>query len=152
MSKTKLLVAAVCLLVAVNLFMMWQLARRHDMPCPQNQKIIIEKLGLDAAQVAQYDVHVNAHRRDIRMYEDSLKMLKTELYTATLVSSDTAAAQVVIAKIDGVHQAIEWVHYRHFEAIRALCRPDQLPAFTALTQDLAAMFNPRNALPNRPGQ
>lgn len=149
MSRTKLLAVAVCLLVAVNLFMMWLLSRPHEKPLPQNRKIIIEKLGFDANQVAQYDVLVNAHRRDIRMYEDSIKMLKTELYTHALVSSDTAAAQDIIGKIDGVHQAIEWVHYRHFEAIRALCRPDQLPAFMALTQDLAAMFNPRNALPNR---
>ena len=152
MSKTKLLVVAVCLLVAVNLFMMWQLARPHDMPGPQNQKIIIERLGFDTNQVAQYDVLVNAHRSDIRMYEDSMKMLKTELYTNALVASDTAAAQDIIGKIDGVHQAIEWVHYRHFESIRALCRPDQIPAFLSLTQDLAAMFNPRNSLPKRSGQ
>lgn len=149
MSKTKLLVAAIGMLLAVNLIMMWQLMRRHEMQGPRNQKIIIEKLGLDVGQVAQYDLLVDAHRRDIRMYDDSLIMLKTKLYTTTLASSDTVAATVIVGEIMEVQQVIEWVHYRHFEAIRALCRPDQLPAFAALTQDLVAMFNTRNSLPKR---
>jgi len=150
MSKMKLLVVAIGLLVAVNLFMMWQLSKPPGLKGPQNQKIIIEKLALDASQVAQYDQLVGAHQRNIRMYDDSMKALKKELYTESLVTSDTAGAQTIIQKIIEVQQSIEWVHYRHFEDIRALCRPDQLPAFDELANDLASMFNPRQPMPKGP--
>ncbi len=150
MTKIKLLVAAVCLLVAVNLFMMWQLAKPPRFNGPENQKIIIEKLGLDANQVAQYDQLVGAHKRNIRMYDDSMKALKKELYTKSLIASDTVSAEAIIQQITEVQQSIEWLHYRHFEAIRALCRPDQLSAFDALAIDLASMFNPRQPMPKGP--
>ena len=150
MTKIKLLVAAVCLLVAVNLFMMWQLAKPPRFNGPENQKIIIEKLGLDANQEAQYDQLVGAHKRNIRMYDDSMKALKKELYTKSLVVSDTAGAQAIIQKITEVQQSIEWVHYGHFEDIRALCRPDQLPAFEELAIDLSSMFNPHRPIPKGP--
>ena len=152
MSKTKLLVISVILLVAINLVMMWQMAHRPKHHGADNRDIIIEKLHFDEEQVHGYDLLVKAHQRDIRMHQDSLRDLRTALYSKALADNDSVMTQQLMTQIAAVQQSIEWIHFRHFEDIRALCREDQLAVFRSLTEDLAGMFNARKPLPNHQGQ
>jgi hypothetical protein len=47
----------------------------------------------------------------------------------------------VIAELGAAQQHVERIHYRHFEEIRMLCRPEQLPLFNELSAELAAIFS-----------
>ena len=150
MSKSKLLIVAVIFLVALNLGLMWQLFKRPPHPGVSNRTIIMERLNFDESQTMAFDELVTAHKKDARMHEDSLRQCKNTLYAQALAQRDSALSQKLVTKISSLQTSIEWMHYRHFEDIRSLCRPEQLPAFKELTNELAAMFSARKPHPKDP--
>jgi hypothetical protein len=150
MSKNKLFIVAMMVLVALNLGLMWQLFRRPPHHGQSNRNIIIERLNFDESQVKTFDELVTAHQKAIRLSEEALREYKSELYAKALAQNDTAMSREIIAKITAMQTSMEWVHYNHFEDIRSLCRPEQLPAFNELTGELAGMFSGRNPAPKEP--
>ena len=65
--------------------------------------------------------------------------LRTELYTL-LQKPDRAAADSIATAIGTVQAQIEMIHFAHFKAIEAICRPEQHADFIALSHDLARLF------------
>ncbi len=150
MSKSKLLIVAVVVLVALNLGLMWQLFKRPPHARESNRTIIIDRLNFDDAQIEAFDELVIAHQQNVRMKEDSLRQSKNELYTRALAQGDSILANEMVAKISQLQTSMEWIHYRHFEDIQRICRPEQLQAFNELTNELASMFNARKPHPKGP--
>jgi periplasmic protein CpxP/Spy len=150
MNKSKLLIVAVVVLAALNLGLMWLLLKRPAHSGESNRTIIIERLNFDDAQTKVYDELVTMHQKDVRLHEDSLRQCKNVLYAQALAQRDSVLANELVAKISNIQTSIEWIHYRHFEDIQSICRPEQVSAFNELTNELAAMFNARKPHPKGP--
>jgi periplasmic protein CpxP/Spy len=146
MSKTRFLVIAVLVLVALNVATLVTVVLLRPSGPPRGMKmrteprtVIIEKLTLDPQQVALYDGLVRQHRVAIREKESSLNQCKMALYQL-LISDDSSRRDSLTRRIGAIHEEIAAIHYAHFTELKKLCREEQLPAFEALTSELAQLF------------
>jgi len=150
MSKIKLLTIAVIGLLIMNLatvtFLLFRTPQhRADGRLPMEQggpkNIIINKLKFDKEQVTLYESLIEQHQVAIKMFNDSIKTAKNNLYHL-LTEENTASKDSAVAKLGFLQKQIELTHYNHFAAIRAICKPNQLQAFNNLTKELARYFAP----------
>jgi len=114
--------------------------KRPHHPGPRNE--IITQLNLDEKQVAAYDALIKEHRSNIHAYDGQMMHLKKELYTGLASDMQLDEQDSLLQAISVIQLQIEQVHYVHFQAIRALCRPDQQANFDELANRLAALFAP----------
>ncbi|MBL0912556.1 MAG: periplasmic heavy metal sensor [Bacteroidia bacterium] len=119
--------------------------RGFDPDRPRN--IIIGRLDLDEEQVRRYDILIQAHRTDIAAKDREIMHCKSELYAYLTQEKGPAPLDSLSGKIGQLQQEVEKIHYAHFLQIRALCRPEQLSAFDALSRDIAGIFNPPHPRP-----
>lgn len=105
------------------------------------REIIIERLRFSPEQVRSYDELIEWHRSEIRKTDEQILELKTHLYSGIAGSLPGAADDSLIAEIGRLQMHAETIHYKHFEDIRALCTPGQLPDFEALLEDIATLFS-----------
>ncbi len=151
MSKIKLLTVAVIGLLVLNLCMVTFLFFRKPPPprlrAEGPKKIIIHRLHFGAQQATQYEMLINKHQEIIHLLEDSIRSAKNNLYK-TLTTTNHPGKDSLIGQLSHLQQQIELTNYSHFEAIRKLCKPDQIGDFNKLTEDLARFFDRRkNNLP-----
>jgi hypothetical protein len=111
---------------------------RRDEP----KRIIIERLGFDEQQINDYEKLIDWHRSKMRESREKTTQLKNQLYSTLNGKDTTVSTDSLMAEIGRVQQDMEHVHYQHFQDIRNLCRPDQLPAFDQLTTEIADLFTP----------
>lgn len=145
MTKVKLLIIAVVVLVLVNIGALSALyfgrPGHHGPPHGEGPKaIVIERLHFDADQVKAYEVLIKEHRAAIDRL-DGRMMKDRELLFQGLKSAEPLAQDSLLAVIAEVERTIESTHLAHFREIRDLCRADQLPLFEDLVDDLAGLFN-----------
>ena len=151
MTRTRLLSIAVVVLVLLNTATLGVLVFRNP-PHPEHRKhegpkaIIIERLKFDDRQVASYEELILEHRSRIDELDKRMMELRGRLYDV----NDGQSADSIIDLIGETQGEIERVHTDHFGRIRALCRPDQLRLFEALTKDLAGYFRPWPPPPKEP--
>nr|MBC7614227.1 hypothetical protein [Pseudopedobacter sp.] len=147
MTKIKFLTICVIVLLILNLgTITFLFTGRPSRPFKIEQegpkKIIIEKLGFNKNQIAQYQILIQKHQELIKEIQKNIKERKNELYE-TLSNSDTSKVAILVLKISDLQLEIEKTHYHHFQDIKALCKPSQLPKFKNLTNDLAKLFRPK---------
>lgn len=152
MNKMRLLTLAVIGLLVLNFGLLAFLFLHKDGPPPGHDRrppheepkyVIIRKLGLDKAQQASYQTLITGHRSQMDVLNRQSLELKNELYTLLREEKpDTMVASALIHKIGEKQQAMERVNFGHFRQIRALCRPEQIPAFDSLAKELAGIFAP----------
>lgn len=164
MNQTRLLTWAVVGLLLLNLGTLGYLALRprglHPPGLPGGPPpdgpaaLIIDRLQFDEAQQAQYRTLVDRHRQaSARLAELSTELHQRYYKLLSRAQPDTAAAQSLSRQIAANQQAIAELNFAHFAQIRALCRPEQLPAFTRLLDDLTHLFrNAPGAKPGPPGR
>jgi hypothetical protein len=102
------------------------------------RKIVIEKLGLQGDQIPAYDLLITEHRQQVRELESKMAILKGKLYSSLndlSVDESTLLGQIAILQTE-----IEKVKVDHFRQIKALCTPEQLPKYDALTKELQEIF------------
>ncbi|TAE50816.1 MAG: hypothetical protein EAZ89_11345 [Bacteroidetes bacterium] len=146
MSKTRFLVIAVLVLVALNVATLVTVVLLRPSGPPRGMKmrteprtVIIEKLALDPQQVALYDGLVRQHRVAIREKEGALSQCEMALYQLLKVD-DPSRRDSLTRRIGDIHEEIAEVHYAHFAELKKLCREEQLPAFEALATNLSQLF------------
>jgi periplasmic protein CpxP/Spy len=149
MSKIKLLTIAVIGLLVVNIaVVVFLVTRRPGMDLKKNgpakqegpKQIVIDKLHFDQAQTAAYERLITEHRMAIRGLKDSISNAKQRLYES-LKSDDFILKDSLINVLSVLQKRIESVHYEHFIEIKKLCKPPQIDAFNALTNELAFYFS-----------
>jgi periplasmic protein CpxP/Spy len=135
------IVAAIC--IVCNGFLMWKVYGRgpagHKMQEPK--QVIIEALDFDKEQTAAYEQLILAHRHDISLLESKILDARGQWYQSidtVQTMNDSLAIAISILQAD-----IERTHYRHFQAIRKLCKPDQVAAFVRLADQLPSLFLPK---------
>jgi dsDNA-binding SOS-regulon protein len=149
MSKIKLLTIAVIGLFLLNAgiitFMFLRNPLRPDEGRPPvrkeaPRKAIVQMLHFDKEQADQYKELIDLHQALIRNLDDKIAETKNELYQ-TLSTENTAAKDSLLLTLANLQKQVESVHYGHFQDIKKICRPDQLPDFDKLTKELAGLFS-----------
>jgi hypothetical protein len=140
MTKTKLLYAAIIVLILLNLGQ-WFFLRKGGKHRPEPKNFIINKLNLSATQIADYDKIIQYHRKNIAQNNELLRKQKNELYQL-LKTPNEAEEPRLFAEIAATQMSIEKLHFEHFLAIKALCSTEQQPLFNDLVADLGKLFSP----------
>ncbi|WP_284652166.1 hypothetical protein [Flavobacterium terrisoli] len=151
MERTKLLTISVIGLLLLNLgtlgFLFLNGPKDHRLPHegrPKPKEIIIEKLHFDANQKTAYEKLIHWHRGEINRLDDSIRQTKNELYSGldeTEINVKTKDS--LIALLNSYQKQIEETHFKHFEDIKKLCKPEQQEDFKALTEELSRIFGPK---------
>jgi hypothetical protein len=145
MTKNAFYIFVITLLLIINLVLVVFIFLKP--PPPLNRKepkhFIIERLKLDAGQIAKYEDLIADHRHQIREKDELIREYKHDLYG--LLANDSIPRHVVdsitlaIAKIQ---KDIEVIHFEHFMDIKALCKPDQIKYFDETSTELQHIFQP----------
>lgn len=151
MEKTKLLTITVIGLLLLNfatlgfLFISGTKGHKppHDIPEGRHEpkEIIIERLHFDANQQKEYGQLIEWHRGEIRQLEDSIRVSKNELYM--LLNDDKIDEKAKVTLINEIalfQKQIEATHFKHFEDIKKLCKPEQQVYFNELTEEFGRLF------------
>lgn len=143
MNKSKLLTFAVILLVVINLttlFLVMRKGPRHPGEGPK--RVIIEKLHFDAEQQKQYEKLIHWHRRHIDTLDQQIRETKNLLYRELLYKSPNLQTHdSLIDAISNYQKNIEEIHFRHFQDIRNICKPEQIQDYNQLTEELTQLFS-----------
>lgn len=137
LTKSNLWRTAAILLLLLNIGLLVYLytepMRRQD----RLKHFVIEALQLDKGQVATYDTLIWEHRDRIGALEADIAATREQLFR----NIGSAPDSLVVAKLASLYTGVDSAHMQHFAAVRALCRPEQLPNFekvqTALPQFLS---------------
>ncbi len=161
MERTKLLTVAVLGLLLLNLvtisflLLRSRTQRAPNRPIPPDgdgpSRILIERLHFDSRQQQQYQTLIAAHQQQTRLLaEQSVQLYRDYYGLLEKTPPDTMQARALSSQIAQNQRAQAELNFAHFEEIKALCRPDQQPAFRALVSDLSRLFGrqPRRPRPN----
>jgi len=144
MNKVKFLYIVIVLLAFTNIGLILNMYL-HKPPHPGNiegpKKIIVEKLGFNQKQSDAYDLIIKQHRTSIESIESKIRKNKDALFTV-LMSEDSDKKDSIITNLGGLQMEIEAAHYKHFEAIKSICKKDQMQQFDELTNELGGLFAP----------
>ncbi|MEP7324180.1 MAG: hypothetical protein ABI761_19780 [Saprospiraceae bacterium] len=149
MNKIKILGLAVIALMVLNILLLGIIYFGRPGPHPsgnpgergQPKNIIIKKLKLDEQQQKQYQTLIDQHQSGISSIESEFKKTKNQLFSA-LNPSLNIPSDSLIQQLGSFQMQLEKLHFNHFTALRNLCREDQVPAFNALSHELAQYFDP----------
>lgn len=151
MERTKLLTFTVIGLLVLNfatlgfLFLNGPKSGRlpHERK-PEPKEIIIQKLHFDANQQKEYAKLIQWHRGEIDKLDGNIRKTKNELYSQlSEKQTNVKSKDSLIALLNSYQKQIEETHFKHFEDIKKLCKPEQLEDFNALTEELARIFAPK---------
>lgn len=132
------LIAALLVLNAIlAMFLFFKNPKHRGEDRPRN--IIVEKLHFSKEQVAEYDILIANHRKQIRSNQDQLNALKNKLYGQLVVENINPDS--IFINIAEVQRNIEKIHFDHFKYIKKLCTKDQMQAFDSLSKELAEIFS-----------
>jgi Spy/CpxP family protein refolding chaperone len=155
MERTKLLTITVFGLLLLNIatlgFLFLNGPKPGRMPHerrPQPKEIIIARLHLNAAQQKKYEKLIHWHRGEIRQLDDSIRQTKNELYSCLSEKTiNIKTKDSLMLQLSSYQKQIEATHFKHFEDLKKLCKPEQQEDFKALTEELSGIFAPK---PHRP--
>lgn len=155
MERTKLLTITIIGLFLINLatlgFLFLNGPKPGGMPHegrPLPKEIIIDKLHFDTNQQKEYEKLIHWHRGKIDKLDSAIRETKNELYSILGEEKiDNNAKTRLITRLNQYQKQVEETHFKHFEDIKKLCKPEQKEEFEALTEELSRIFAPR---PRRP--
>lgn len=146
MDKIKLLTFIVIALLLVNIgtlgFLLAGRNHRHEEKREGPKRLIIEKLHFNKTQQQHYENLIRWHRGQIDTLDMKIHETKNNLYlllTATEVNP--IKKDSLIDQIAAYQKQIEKTHFKHFEDIKKLCKPEQLSDYKNLTEELANLFS-----------
>ena len=154
MNRTKLLTIAVIGLLLLNLgtmgVMMMQKPPRPphgEMPPPQGEgpkQMIIDRLHFDASQQKDYELLIVEHHNKTDELHEASKELHDNLYSLLQnAEANATASDSLIVKISDNQKAIENLNFMHFQAIKKLCKGEQVNDFNKLVDELGMLFAPK---------
>ena len=153
MNRTKLLTIAVIGLLLLNFGILGVMFFGKSSPPPMHpphgdpkgggpKQIIIERLHFDAAQQKEYELLVVEHRNTTDELLEASKKLHDDLFS--LLKGDTLNKQQsdsLVLEIANNQKAIEDLNFNHFNAIKKLCKGEQVGYFNELVDELGQLFS-----------
>jgi Spy/CpxP family protein refolding chaperone len=146
MDKIKVLSFAVIALLLLNFGTLGFLllsGPKHDRRPPHRmpKEIIIDKLQLDTNQQAAYQTLIDWHRGTIDSLDQQIRSTKNDLYLQlTQKTINIKTKDSLIEILASNQKKIEETHFKHFQDIKNLCKPNQMNSFNELTEELSRIF------------
>jgi protein CpxP len=103
-------------------------------PPPKLDRFLKQELGWDADQMAQFERAKAAHLEESQRLRQQMWGLRQELHA--LDQSQPEAVAALLDQVGQQQRLIEASMWEHFQELRAICTPEQLPQFDRLKQDL----------------
>jgi protein CpxP len=143
MSKVKILSLLSIGLLITNLLLVCFIFFKKPMPSEHEgpKHLIIERLSFDKNQSKKYDGLIKWHRKEIENTNQNILGLKNQLYGSLAQDSSAIDKDSLINAIGQLQVKIESIHFKHFQDIKKLCKPNQIDAFNDLSKELAALFS-----------
>jgi Spy/CpxP family protein refolding chaperone len=149
MEKSKLNSIAIIVLIVLNIctlgFIFFNSSKNHRPPMDRmNPKdIIIKKLHLDESQQKDFTKLIEWHQSEIQKHDKEIVNAKKSLYgLLTNNEIDLKSKDSLITVINLNQKQIEETHFKHFEDIKKLCKPEQLDDFKEFSKELGRLFAP----------
>lgn len=130
-------------LLLTNTLLLGVLFFRPGGPPPPHvrpEQWVMERLNLNDQQQQEFQSLVKDHRKAVKDKQQKLLVAKQELYQSLGNTATTQETDKLLLQVDRAQQEMERLHFNHFEAVRNLCRPDQMKAFQSLTDELSDLF------------
>jgi periplasmic protein CpxP/Spy len=115
----------ICLLLISNFVLLYFFIQKPKLPLnPEGpRRMIIEKLQFDDQQILSYQILIDQHRKEIKENDIQILNLKKELYSYLKSKNNDQKIDFLTTEIGKVQSRIEATHFRHFQQIKALCKP-----------------------------
>lgn len=141
---TKLFVARIAALsmLVINIILIGLMVFHKPHRGGSPREMIIEKLDFGTDQISAYDELIKNHRLQLGDVEKEINLLKNVLYSSLIETDNPGTKDSLFAVLGSMQSEVEHIHYSHFEEIKSLCKPDQIPAFNAMTKELSSYFSP----------
>ncbi|MFT4522812.1 MAG: protein CpxP [Bacteroidia bacterium] len=146
MKFNKFLRIAVVVLFISNLILLGfmlnhRLGMKKNRSGPKHE--IIEALDLTPDQTEKYEALITNHISQLKASELTMREHKKSLYQRLNTNAMDEEVDSLAALIGEEQKRMELVHFRHFESIKELCTPEQLPKFDELRERLERLFDKR---------
>ncbi|MFM9943788.1 MAG: hypothetical protein ACKVQB_01005, partial [Bacteroidia bacterium] len=82
----------------------------------------------------------NWHRSEIRNSDQQMLELKHDLYASLTIDNASEIKDSLIHEIGRLQVKVETIHYKHFQDIKSLCKPEQLKYYESLTSEITELF------------
>ncbi len=150
MSKVRFLTILVIALILANVAMGFFLMKRKHPPRPElgPRNRIIEALKFDENQIREFDKLVAWHQKEVSAIDEKIVGVKTKLYQTLLKSDSSSLKDSLLNELGKIQVDVEKTHYKHFQDIKALCKPDQQKEFMAFVDEIRYFFRHRPGAKN----
>lgn len=140
MNKYRFYQIIIATLLILNIVLLYLHFNRPDKPM-RPRKIIIERLHFDKAQIEQFESIIDEHREMVTANEAEINDVKNDLYQQLNVSMDSAKVDSLSKTIADLQKRAVMINFRHFQNIKKICKPEQMPYFEKLTNELSQLFS-----------
>ncbi len=156
-NKSKWLMVMVIVLLIANtttLVMFWMGRPAHG-PSPKEEvkDFLVKELSMDSSQQANFEILRQEHHHAVDSLRQLVKQSKDHLFT--LVKDPEASDSLEHAYATQTSQITEQIDLftlKHFQKLRAICRPDQQRRFDELLHELIERLGaPKPPDPPPPG-
>jgi Spy/CpxP family protein refolding chaperone len=152
MKNNRWLTGIIIVLVLMNaglLFTVWQMKPpfpppgREQAPPPPGVKMLREELHLSPAQDEQFRKLREQHEEDIQAMLDEIHACKDSAFRVVIRSGgDKEAAKKLMQRAGELQYRLDMATLEHLSALRAVCTPEQRPAFDSVFHHFIAPHGP----------
>lgn len=146
MKRETLLTLAVIVLFLLNMATLGFMVFRGEQglgPPPGPDRLIVEGLRLDKAQIQQFEELKAEHRRQMQERDLQQKATQHQLWQLLRTSSpDTTLANSLIDNLAVLEKEKKKRTFEHFQKLRAICRPEQQALFDSLIEEISKVMMP----------
>ncbi len=148
MSKNALYITAIIALLLLNLVQLagkyYELSPKDRPPADDKEggELILRKLHFDRLQADQFKVMIDVHKGTVGDLRDQLYRNYTALYGVLKKDSNKPAIDSIQNEICGIYKAINYENIAHFEAVKKICRQDQLKNFDIFLDEMLERLGP----------
>lgn len=148
MKKLSALWLAIGILVVLNIAVLSFIFFHKPLQSPPHglrafDRLVIQTLELDEAQQQQFDEMKREHHEAIMQLDKDMKA-PVEAYFSLLLTKDTSSVkkEELEQQMATIYKEKLRITYRHFEQLKAICRPEQQQHFDKLIPELMQVMQP----------
>ena len=137
-SKNKVLIILVGILLLANIIMLsYWIFRPKKEATPRNSRgmmsnFLKSEIHFSDDQLKAFDSLRSAHFDSMKPHFKEMNLAKENIYRQVTLERDSLMVDSLAAFVGKKQAFIEVAFYNHFERVRTLCKPEQLPAFDSL--------------------
>jgi Spy/CpxP family protein refolding chaperone len=159
MNREKLLTISVVLLLLLNFgtlgFLLFAPKPHPPQGGPGDRQrpgqVIIEKLRLDEKQEAAFEQLKKDHRAAVEALDKQQEATMKQYFQLLGNAGTTQAQRDSLEKALGnIEMSRASLTYNHFNTVKGLCRPEQLPLFDSILPDIVGVILPAPGKPRNP--